>query len=111
MTAIRQWLKGRKTYLLAGSLAIAALALLVTGRLNAHSAMALLLFAALGFPATFRSALERHQEETLGVLEELAETGAALASHNLPGAFAEGEAAAKAGAALASECNQEARAS
>ena len=107
--ALRHWLVGRKTYLLAAALAVATLALLFAGRLNAHAALVLLLFAAFGFPATFRAALERHHDETLTLLEELAETGAAVAVHNMPGALADGEAAMKLGSAIVDECRQEAQ--
>ena len=111
MTALRHWLVGRKTYLLAGALALATLALLVAGRLNAHSALPLLLLAAFGFPATFRAAMSRHQDEVVELLDELAETAAAVASHNLPGALAAGEAMAKQGEAIAEECQKEAQTS
>ncbi len=107
MRSMQQWLMGRKTYLLSGVLAIATLALLMAGRLNAHTALVLLLIAAFGFPATFRAALDRHHDETLTLLEELAETGAAVAIHNLPAAVASGEAAAKLASVIAAECRAE----
>lgn len=107
MRVFWQWTTGKRTYLLAGALAIATLALLLAGRLSAQTALALLLLAAFGFPAALRAALERHHEESLLLLEELAETGAALAERNLPEAEAMGRAALAHVGELAEECRKE----
>ena len=107
MKSIWQRTTGKRTYLLAGALAFATLFLLLAGRLTADTALALLLFAAAGFPATFRAALERHHEESLLLLEELAETGVAIAGRNLPKAEAMGRAVISQATTLAGECQKE----
>jgi len=82
MTTIRQWLVGKKTYLLAGILLLVTVGLVATGKLTPQTAMSVALVAACGFPITFRAALANHQAQILEVLGEAAESGAALATRN-----------------------------
>ena len=105
--AERSWLIGKKTYLLAGVLLLATLALLFTGHLSPTTALTLLLFAAAGFPATFRAALEHHQKEELALLVQIAATGVAVSGRNIPAALKLGELAAEESLALARELQQE----
>ncbi|WP_162538774.1 hypothetical protein [Granulicella sp. WH15] len=77
---------GKKTYLLAGVLLLAAIALLLTGQLTPTSAMTLLLVGAFGFPVTFRSAIKRHEQDVLTILQQIALAGVYMRSHNSAGA-------------------------
>jgi hypothetical protein len=106
---IWDFLAGKKTYLLAGTLLLIALGLLLAGRMSPTAVLFLVSVAVCGFPATFRQALARHQQEELELLEEIAQTGAALMAHNMKVAAAMGELAALDGAHLASECKDEAQ--
>ena len=107
MTALRHWLVGKKTYLLACALLVATLALVMCGRLTPSAGMVLVMIAVCGFPVTIKASLDRHQQEAIELLTELAEVGAALAGHNLPGVVTGGEAAIRQATAIAQECNQE----
>ena len=98
---------GRKTYLLSGSLLVALLVLVATGHLTPQTAAVLVMIAAFGFPVTLRAALAHHQDEVVELLEEIATTGAAVASHNLPGALGAGRQVFESGEKLADECKQE----
>jgi hypothetical protein len=107
MTAFRGWMAGKKTYLLAGGVILVLLVLVALGRLTPETGTALLVFAACGFGVTFRAALQRHQEEEIAILKGIAQAGAALATHNVPGALRAAESIAPQGMQLVQELQQE----
>lgn len=107
MTAIRGWLAGKKTYLLAGVVVLALLVLVAMGRLTPETGAGLLVFAAAGFGITFRAALARHQAEVVAILQGTVKIGSAVAAHNVPGAIQAAESLAPQGVQLAQELNAE----
>ena len=109
MRTISGWLRGRKTYLLAGGLLTVTLGLVFTGRLTVSSAMSLGLIAAAGFPATFRAALAQHHDDELALIEAVAATGVGVAAHNLVAAESSGAEALRAGIKLVGECKADAQ--
>ena len=78
------WLVGKKTYILAYVILASTIFLLLVGKLNTSTALTLLLLAAAGFPATFRAALARHQEEELALLTGLALLAKDAVMRNVP---------------------------
>ena len=105
--AFRDWMAGKKTYLLAGVILLVAAMLGLRDELTPETATFLLVVSVPGFAVTFRSALMRHHQEELMILEELAETGAAVAARNLPAAVEDVVKVAAAGERLVEECQQE----
>ena len=101
-------MEGKRTYFVAGWFVVAALVAGATGRATPRVLQSLLIIAVCGLAATFRSALERHHEEEMELLEELAETGACLASRDLPKAAASAARAASVGIELVQEVKEEA---
>ena len=100
-------LAGSKTYYLACFLLAVTLCLMIAGRLTPSVALLLVMAAACGFPATFRDALARHHQQELELLQEIAETAAAIMAHNLRAAAETGAQAAGHGAELVTECQKE----
>jgi hypothetical protein len=98
-----KWLAGKKTYLVALAIVIVVIVLVVLGKLTPTTAMTVLLFAVGSLAATFRAAMERHQDEEMEILLEIANGGAAYARHDLPGALADGEKAVEGAVKLAVE--------
>jgi len=80
-TKLMGFLVGRKTYILAGVLCLATAVLVYTGRLTPTVALGTLLIALGGFAATFRNALQRHQEDSLRLLADIAAVGVAVKNH------------------------------
>lgn len=107
MTAFRGWMAGKKTYLLAGGVILVLLVLVGLGRLTPETGTALLVFAACGFGVTFRAALQRHQAEEIAILKGIAQAGAAVAKHDVPGAIRIAVGVAPQGMQLAQELNAE----
>ena len=104
---MKKWLTGRKTYL--GAILVVAIAagLVFFHRLTPQVALAVALFALSLFAATFRAALQRHHDEAMEVLSEVAIAGAAVAARNVSGAMSAGAAAFEDGAKLDSEIKAE----
>ena len=109
MTGVRAWLQGKKTYVLAGLLLALTLALVWTGRMTPAWAMTLIAVAACGLPVTFKASLERHRATELELLEEIAESGTALAAHNSAALEAGLQRIYNTGSALVGECQEEAK--
>jgi hypothetical protein len=103
----RDWLAGRKTYLLAAVLVQAVLVLVFLGRLTPETAAALGLLAASGFAVTFRSALERHQAEEIALLQDVARAGGAVAVHNNAALVSDVVKTVEDGIVLAAKVNEE----
>ena len=78
------WLKGKKTYLLAGLLILAVIVLVAMGKLTPQNALALSLLALGGFSVTFRSALANHQAQALAILQDASQAGALYRAGNIP---------------------------
>ncbi len=100
-------LQGRRTYVLAGLLVLAAVVLLATGHLTPATAFFLLVLATAGFPVTLRLAIERHHDEVLAELAGVAATGAALTAHNLTEAYKIGSLTVQQGVVLGREIEAE----
>jgi hypothetical protein len=98
---------GRKTYLVSGVVLLTLLLLVFLGELTPDIGVGLMTVAVCGFGATFRHALERHQQEEIAILRSLAQAGAAVANHNTASALQAGETTATLGAKLADEIKQE----
>lgn len=107
MRRIWGWMSGRKTYLVAGAVLFVLAALVFLGKLTPDTGVALVTVAACGFGATFRHALERHQQEEIAILRGIAQTGEAAASRNASAAIQDAASTAFVGAKLAAEIRQE----
>lgn len=107
MRSISGWLAGRKTYLLAGVVILALLALVFLGKLTPDTGVALVTFAVAGFGVTFRHALQRHQDEEIALLRGIAQAGVDVAAHNAPAALAVAETELPQGVKLAEELRTE----
>ncbi len=79
---ILDWLAGRKTYLVAAGVFLGVLGLVFFGRLTPQLATTVVVLAVPAFAATFRSALARHQQQELVILQAIAAAGRAAALHN-----------------------------
>jgi hypothetical protein len=82
MKAFWGWMAGRKTYIMAGLVLAVTFTLVFLQRLTPTTAFAVVMFAVSGFAATFRSALQRHQAESVAILIDIAAAGKAAAGHN-----------------------------
>ncbi|HEY4358259.1 MAG TPA: hypothetical protein VGN16_21110 [Acidobacteriaceae bacterium] len=98
------WLVGKKTYLIAAAVCLATGGLVFAGRLTPETACAVGLFALGLFAASFRSALQTHQEDTMQLLRDLAGMGMSVSTRNVPQAIAAGARVVKDAAVLATEC-------
>jgi hypothetical protein len=101
------WLAGKKTYILAAVVFVVVIGLVFFGRLTPAVATSVVLFALPLFAATFRSTMERHHDEVVDILTEVAIAGAATAAHNSSGALKAGVAIVEDGARLATEVRME----
>ena len=104
---IAGWLAGRKTYLVAGVIVAVTVALVFFGRLTPTTASEILVFGVSAFAVTFRSALQRHQDEVLMLLTLAAKAGEAAAAHNSAAAGAAGLQVVKQGVTLVQEIKLE----
>jgi hypothetical protein len=101
---VLDWLRGKKTYLVAGLTMAAVLLLVFLGKLTPATGISVALFAISLFGVTFRAAMEQHHEEILVVLEDVAQAGLAFAGHNTAKLLAAAEQAAIDGGKLAVDC-------
>lgn len=86
MKRIWEWMAGRKTYLVAGTVLFALAVLVFLAKLTPDAGVGLVTVAVCGFGATFRHALERHQREEIAILSGIAEAGRWTIAHNVPSA-------------------------
>jgi hypothetical protein len=103
---MRRYLAGKKTYLVAASIAVLTLSLVGCHRLSPEVAATLLLLGVSAMGATYRSALERHHQELMEVLSDVAIAGAAAAARS-PAALEAALSAIQGGAHLVCEVKQE----
>jgi hypothetical protein len=79
---IREWLSGKKTYLLAGLLIVTVSTLVFLGRMTPATALTVALVFAGLISASFRSAIEQHHAEIITVLLGISEAGIDLRAGN-----------------------------
>jgi hypothetical protein len=99
MTKLRALLVGKKTYIVAGAMALAALAGVFFGKISFAQATALLGFA--GAIAGLGAKIDHHAAQVTAVLADVAKLGADAAIHNNAGTIRAAVQAARDGAALA----------
>jgi hypothetical protein len=110
MAGIREWLGGRKTYLLAALLVVTVLILVYAGQATPETVLPVALVFAGLLSASFRSAIERHHAEVLNLLMGISEAGADMRAGNKAGAIALVKSAAPVAEQLAGELKAEAAA-
>jgi hypothetical protein len=104
---VREWLAGKKTYLLALLLVVTVLVLVYLGRLTPETALTVALVFAGLLSASFRSAIEQHHAEVLNLLIGISEAGADLRAGNKAGAVAVAKSMEPTAETLAAELNAE----
>ena len=104
---VREWLAGKKTYLLAGLLVVTVLVLVWVGKLTPETALTVALVFAGLLSAIFRSAIEQHQAQVLQALAAVAEAGVDARAGNKAAAVAVLKSEASAAEQLAVELKAE----
>lgn len=90
---MKNWLEGKKTYILAAVYGVVTILLVGFGELTPEAGTAVLLFGVSLFAVVFRAALEQHKAEVLQAVEEVAAAGVALRAGNRSSALQDAEAA------------------
>jgi len=101
------WLEGRKTYVLVTLICLTAVALVFFRQVTPATALAVALVFLGLVAASFRAVLEKHHDEVLQGLTEVAALGAAVATHKTGAIEPLAVAVAQDGYALGSEIEQE----